>query len=128
MDWRVDIYALACVAYKLLTGRRVFEENNVVATLFAHVNTPPQPPSALSELPIPPELDAVILTCLSKDPDGRPRTAEDLALELDRINLAEPWTRQRAATWWRTHLPETVGEGDPISPAYTEAGSVSGYR
>jgi len=106
MDGRVDIYALACVAYKLLTGRHVFEENNVVATIFAHVNTPPQSPSAVSELPVPPELDAVILACLSKAPDDRPRKAEDLAHELERISLAEPWTKERAAAWWRTHLPE----------------------
>jgi serine/threonine-protein kinase len=106
MDQRVDIYALACVAYKLLTGRHVFEENNVVATIFAHVNTPPQSPSAVSELPVPPELDAVILACLSKAPDDRPQTAEDLAQELERISLAEPWTKERAATWWQTHLPE----------------------
>ncbi len=110
VDARVDIYALACVAYKLLSGRNVFEEKNVVATIFAHVNTPPRPPSAFSELAIPPELDGVILTCLSKDPDGRPGTAEDLALELGRIRLPQPWTRERAASWWRMHIPETVPE------------------
>ena len=109
MDSRVDIYALACVAYKLLTGRVVFEEKNVVATIFAHVHSPPQPPSALSELPIPPELDAVILACLSKDPDDRPRTAEDLAVELGGIALLQPWTTERAATWWRTHMPVPTG-------------------
>ncbi len=107
MDARVDIYALACVAYKLLTGRAVFEEKNVVATIFAHVNTPPQPPSDVSELPIPPGLDDAILTCLSKDPDGRPRTADDLALQLQAIELPQLWTRERAATWWQTHMPET---------------------
>jgi hypothetical protein len=106
IDGRADIYALACVAYKLLTGRHVFEEKNVVATVFAHVNTPPQSPSAVSELPIPPELDALILACLSKAPEDRPQTAEDLVLELERISLAEPWTRESAATWWRTHLPD----------------------
>ncbi len=109
MDSRVDTYALACVAYKLLTGRAVFEEKNVVATIFAHVHTPPQPPSAFSELPIPPDLDDVILACLSKDPDDRPRTAEDLAFELGRIEFPQPWTRERAATWWQTHMPVTTG-------------------
>jgi serine/threonine-protein kinase len=116
MDGRADIYALACVAYKLLTGRRVFEEKNVVATIFAHVNTAPQPPSNVSELRIPPELDALILACLSKDPSGRPRTAEELDRELERISLAEPWTGERAADWWRMHLSEAVSEGDPIGP------------
>jgi serine/threonine-protein kinase len=108
LDERADIYALGCVAYRLLSGHSVFEESNPVATMFAHVNKSPQPPSAVSELAIPPELDAVVLACLSKDPDGRPSTAEDLARELREIGLPQPWTRERAAAWWRTHLPEAT--------------------
>ena len=107
-DARADIYAVGCVAYKLLTGRCVFEEKNAVATIFAHVHTPPKPPSTVSELPIPPRLDDIILACLSKDPADRPRTAEDLALRLEAIELPQPWTRERADTWWRTHMREAV--------------------
>ena len=110
MDARVDIYALGCVAYKMLTGRRVFEEANVVATIFAHVNKFPEPPGRISEMPVPAELDAVIMACLSKSPDGRPRTAEDLALRLAGVELPEPWTRERASSWWQTHLPEAVAD------------------
>ena len=108
MDGRVDIYALGCVAYKLLSGHRVFEEKNAVATIFAHVNTAPQALSSVSEMVIPRELDELILACLSKNPDDRPREVQDVAHELARMPLPHPWTRERAAEWWRTHLPETL--------------------
>jgi serine/threonine-protein kinase len=104
IDGRADIYSLACVAYKLLTGRCVFEEDSVVATIVAHVNAPPLPPSRFSEMPIPAEFESLLLACLSKDPAGRPRTCEDLGSELEGIELAEPWTAERAADWWRLHL------------------------
>jgi len=110
MDSRADIYALGCVAYKLLTGRRVFEEKNAVATIFAHVNKSPEPPSAVSELSIPTELDTVVLSCLAKNPDDRPRTAGDLALALEKITLPQRWTKERATDWWRTHLPGCLAE------------------
>ena len=111
IDGRADLYALGCVAYTLLTGHRVFDEKNVVATIFAHVHTPPKPPSAVSELPVPPELDAVVLDCLAKDPDHRPQTAEDLAGRLGRVALPRPWTKERAAEWWRTHMREATDGG-----------------
>src|SRR5262249_9187007 len=36
VDGRADIYALGCVAYWLLTGKLVFEEETFIATLLAH--------------------------------------------------------------------------------------------
>ncbi len=105
VDGRADIYGLACVAYRLLTGRCVFEEETVVATIVAHVRTLPPPPSVFSEMPVPADLDDLVLVCLSKDPAERPPTCEELLCALDRIELDRPWTRERAAEWWRTHLP-----------------------
>ena len=104
IDGRADVYALGCVAYKLLTGRQVFEEQNLVATLFAHVNKEPAAPSTVTELTVPPELDALVLACLSKDPANRPPSAEALAARLGQIEFAHPWTRARASEWWRTHM------------------------
>ncbi len=105
IDGRADIYALGCVAYWLLTGRRVFEADTPVAMLLAHVNTVPEPPSARTEMPIPADLDSLVLTCLSKDPAHRPQTAEDLAGRLEETGLQALWTRDRAAEWWRSHFP-----------------------
>jgi serine/threonine-protein kinase len=104
VDGRADLYALACVAYKLLTGRLVFEEANLVATIFAHVHKEPAAPSTATELPVPTDLDGLLLACLSKDPADRPRSAEELAARLRAIELPRPWTRERADEWWRTHM------------------------
>ncbi len=106
VDARADIYALGCVAYMLLTGRPVFEEKNVVATIFAHVHKPPVSPSEVSELPISPELEELVLACLAKSPDDRPQTAGELAHDLGKVALPEPWTSERAEAWWRTHMSE----------------------
>ncbi len=112
VDGRADIYALGCVAHWLLTGRRLFERETAIATIVAHINTPAEPPSSHTELPIPDELDSLVLACLAKNPADRPATAEDLLGHLDGIALPTPWTRARAAEWWRLHLP---GDGPALS-------------
>ena len=65
-----------------------------------HVHTPPPPPSTRTELPIPPELEALILECLEKDPRERPASAAALQARLQAIPIATPWTRERAERWW----------------------------
>ncbi len=107
-DHRSDLYSLGCVAYFLLTGRLVFEASSTVAMMTAHAREAPVAPSKRTELPIPPELDELVLALLAKDPAERPRSATELARRLGAIPLATPWTSERAETWWRTHLPELV--------------------
>jgi len=107
VDGRADLYALGCVGYWLLTGRRVFESESVVAMLMAHANDTPSPPSANAELEIAPSLDAVVLACLQKDPENRPSSADDLAHRLEETGLASQWTQARARRWWQTHNPMT---------------------
>jgi serine/threonine-protein kinase len=104
-DHRVDIYALGCVGYWLLTGKFVFEGPGLVKVMSDHIHTPPAPPSSRSELPIPPELDALILECLAKGPDQRPANASALQSRLQAIPVATPWTRERAERWWSQHAP-----------------------
>ena len=57
LDGRADIYATGCVAYWLLTGQLVFTADTPMALLLHHAQTPPTPPSARTELPIPAALD-----------------------------------------------------------------------
>jgi DNA-binding NtrC family response regulator len=110
-DGRADIYALGCVAFWLLTGRLPFTANDPLALLLHHARTAPEPPSAFSEQPIPAALDAVVLACLSKKPQGRPRTAEALVELLDGVALAAPWSEREALEWWTLHEPQLVGAG-----------------
>jgi serine/threonine-protein kinase len=105
VDSRADIYATGCVAYWLLTGELVFTADTPMKLLLAHAQTPPEPPSARTELPIPRDLETLVLACLAKDRDDRPRTPRELLRRLDALALDQPWTEAHARQWWTTHLP-----------------------
>jgi eukaryotic-like serine/threonine-protein kinase len=70
-----DIYSLGIVAYEALAGRRPFRGESQVSIAMAHIKEAPP------ELPvtIPEEVRTLVMACLSKKPEGRPRSAEDLA-------------------------------------------------
>jgi hypothetical protein len=105
IDGRADIYAAGCVAYWLLTGELVFTADTPMKLMMHHAKTEPQPPSARTEVDVPPMLDQVILECLAKDPADRPQTARELAARLGQI-ACDPWTDERARQWWMIHYPE----------------------
>jgi len=81
-----DRYALAVVAFELLTGRRPFESDSPTAEAAAHVQAPIPSVSAQSDLPS--ELDPVFERALAKDPSQRFETAADFVAAL-RHALAE---------------------------------------
>jgi hypothetical protein len=103
IDGRADIYAVGCVAYFLLTGQLVFTGDTPMAVVVHHAHTLPIPPSERSELPIPPALDRLVLSCLAKDPAERPQSARDLSQRLAAIDGGSPWTDERAREWWDLH-------------------------
>jgi plasmid stabilization system protein ParE len=105
LDGRADIYAIGCVAYWLLTGQFVFTADTPMGLLVQHAQTPPTPPSARTELPIPPALDDLVLSCLAKDPAKRPQSARELSLRLAEVEGTGAWTQDRARAWWATHQP-----------------------
>jgi tRNA A-37 threonylcarbamoyl transferase component Bud32 len=77
LDARSDIYSLGAVAYFLLTGRPPFVRKTGVQVLAAHLHEPPPPPRAL-RADVPPDLEAVVLRCLEKDPAKRFPDADSL--------------------------------------------------
>ena len=68
-----DRYALAIVAWELLTGKRPFESDSPTAEAAAHINTPVPAISSAGDLPR--ELDPVFEQALAKDPALRYETA-----------------------------------------------------
>jgi hypothetical protein len=109
IDGRADIYGMGCVAYWLLTGRLVFEEDSFIATLLAHAHKAPVPPSRRSEIQIPTALEELIMACLEKDPRHRPSDAAEIIRAIAQGGLADSWTPERAEKWWGTHVPEKAG-------------------
>jgi serine/threonine-protein kinase len=111
VDNRADIYATGCVAYWLLTGQQVFDADTPLGMVMHHVQTVPSPPSSRTELPIPQALDALVLSCLAKDPAARPQTARELSHRLEAIDCADAWTDDRARAWWAQHVPASGDHG-----------------
>jgi eukaryotic-like serine/threonine-protein kinase len=109
VDERADVYAVGCVAYYLLTGQRVFEADTAMKMFLQHVQAPPVPPSERTEMPIPRELDQIVLACLEKDPRRRPQNAEELLRMLRRCRFGAAWDHETARGWWQTHLVEFAG-------------------
>jgi serine/threonine protein kinase len=71
---RTDLYALGCVIFELLTGKRVFRAENPLQTMWMHVEDPPPIPSSLRP-EIPPALSELVLWALQKKPEERPPSA-----------------------------------------------------
>ena len=109
VDRRADVYALGCVAYFLLTGQLVFEADTPMKMLLQHLHAQPLPPSQRTEVPIPRELDELVLACLDKNPDKRPQNAEELFRMACGCRRATAGTRRRPPNWWKVHLPELTG-------------------
>lgn len=71
---RTDLYALGCLLFQMLTGRPPFAGENFAQIFDQHLNDQPQHPSTLVSV-CPPELEAIILQLLAKDPAQRPFNA-----------------------------------------------------
>jgi serine/threonine-protein kinase len=116
VDARADIYALGCVGYWLLTGKRVFEASTRHDMLVMHAHQKPILPSKRVDVSIHPGLEAVVMSCLEKNPNRRPQTARELSELLGALVFTPAWTEERAWLWWRRHRPERRAD-----PATTEA-------
>ena len=78
VDGRTDQYALACLAFQLLTGALPFQRDTVMAVLMAHMRNPPPPVTPL-RADVPAAVDEVIAKGMAKDPDGRYASCGDFA-------------------------------------------------
>lgn len=109
VDHRADIYSVGCVAYWMLTGRPPFQGSTPFDVIARHLREEPEPPSRLAEVPMPAELESIVLRCLSKRPDDRFRDMTEMGLAVEAIPLAKPWTQAQARDWWTLHAGAVGG-------------------
>jgi eukaryotic-like serine/threonine-protein kinase len=124
VDRRVDVYAVGCVAYFLLTGERVFEAASPMNVLLRHVHDDPIPPSQRTEQVVPPQLDELVMACLSKEPAARPPSAMALFELATACHLSDSWGEHAARRWWEAHLPQLVKRPTLDSPRQEIANQV----
>ncbi|WP_395828260.1 protein kinase [Archangium violaceum] len=89
LDRRADVYSLGATFYALLTGQPPIQGSNGLEVLNNLATVEPRPPRALDRN-IPPDLEAITLKCLEKEPAARYDSARALAEDLDRFLAGEP--------------------------------------
>ena len=78
VDGRTDLFSLGVILYRLATAEQPFPGETLTAVSYKVVRTEAIPPSKLNPA-ISPQLEAVIMKCLAKNPDQRYQTGEELA-------------------------------------------------
>jgi hypothetical protein len=111
LDARSDIYALGAVGYFLLTGQAVFQGESVLQVLTQALHQPVESPSDRSGRPVPAQLERVILSCLARERDERPRDASAVKDALIGCSDVTPWTSEDAQNWWSTRAERVRKQG-----------------
>jgi eukaryotic-like serine/threonine-protein kinase len=84
VDARSDIYSAGCLLYELLVGRPPFIGESPVSVAYQHVRETPVPPSQLDPV-VTPDIDAVTLKALAKDPADRYQSAREMKVDITRV-------------------------------------------
>jgi hypothetical protein len=121
IDARTDVYSLGVMAYELLVGRLPFPPvpGNVMATVEAHISTPPPRPSQVAP-GFPGKVEEVLLGALVKDPKKRYKSAGEFWVKL--ADAAE-----KAWTGWAgdSDLSAVATAAAPLAPVIPAPGDAS---
>jgi hypothetical protein len=127
IDGRTDLYAVGCVLYEVVTGRRPFDSEDPISVISQHLNVPPVGPRWHSP-ELPPDWEGFILKLMAKDPAERYGSVDEArrALQVLRpptVDGSEPATGEAPAV---ADLLGTVRRGRLIARD-TELRELKGY-
>jgi serine/threonine protein kinase len=111
---QTDLYALGVILYEMFTGRVPFDAESATEVAMLHVSEEPRPPGEWGQR-ITPDLEAVILTALAKEPADRYASGAALA---DDLEQALQVTYARSPSQFRTMVSRSAMEADlpPLPP------------
>ena len=89
VDARSDLYSTGCLLYELLTVRPPFVGDSPVAVAYQHVREEPQPPSVYDP-EVTPAMDAIVLKALTKDPNYRYQSADEMRADIEAALDGQP--------------------------------------
>lgn len=113
IDARSDLYSLGCILYELLTHRLPFVSEDTDESVFLHLNAGVPPPSTWVD-GIPPELDALTLQLLEKQPENRIAYAVDVAAELAKLGAERVVEDERPPPRMYLYRPRFAGRWDVV--------------
>jgi serine/threonine protein kinase len=127
VDARSDIYSLGVVVYEMLAGEAPFEGGSSTRLLMAHVAEPP-PPLREKRPDISPDVEALVMRALDKNPARRPQSAAEFARDFERAaGVSQPGAdTDRAGAFSRISVPldnqdvVPVGASQPLDGAEVE--------
>ncbi|WP_218934400.1 serine/threonine-protein kinase [Rosistilla ulvae] len=101
VDPRSDIYSIGAVGYFLVTGKPLFDAAGTLDAILNQVQEEPLLPSERAGKTIDGKFEAVIMQCLSKNPNDRPDSVDDLVDLLEACPDQGDWNQNVAQQWWR---------------------------
>ncbi len=116
VDHRTDIFSFGVLLYELISGQSPFKGMHETAIIYEIVNVDPEPISILKP-ELPPDLDAILLECLAKDPDDRYQSAKEIVKELRKLKRES--SRQTASRVLAVRKSQ-IASGSRIVPQTTE--------
>ena len=125
VDQRSDLYSVGIVLYEMLTGTVPFTGDAAVEIAMKHLSNIPDPPSTRRE-GISPDLDAVVMRALAKDPEQRYASADEMDADLARVargvavsqQTSETMTQVLADAEATSIVPRAAATPPPAPPAY----------
>jgi serine/threonine-protein kinase len=86
LDARSDLYSLGVILYHMLAGRPPYTDDDAIVVMARHIKTPARLISEVApEARVPPEVEALVMRVLSKEPEKRPDNADAMIAELTRV-------------------------------------------